>query len=241
MPCLARLPRRPFRLPRLLLCASFVALPVPHGARPAGEWISLFDGRSIDNWIVRGGDATFRVEDGVIVGTTGPAGGINTFLCTPRDYADFELELEVRTDRAMNSGIQIRSHVFSRPTPTPKNPARVRIVGEVYGYQCEIAENDKCTAGNFWDEARGTKWFDDLTRKPGACAAFRPGTWNHYRIVAQGDRIRSWVNGVPCADFRDSTDASGFIGLQVHRTRTEARHQVRFRNIRLRELARAGG
>jgi hypothetical protein len=203
-------------------------------------WVSLFDGRSIDNWVVKGGNATFKVENGVIVGTTGPAGGINTFLCTPRDYADFELELEVWTDKDMNSGVQIRSHVFAEPTPTPKNPGRVRIKGEVYGYQCEIADNDKCTSGNFWDEARWTKWHDDLTKKPGACGAFKSGTWNRFRIVAQGDRIRSWVNGVPCADFREGTDRSGFIGLQVHRTRTEGpRHQVRFRNIRIRELSPA--
>ena len=227
----------PFRLCLLLACTPAAPLLPAANAPAASGWTSLFDGRSIESWVVKGGTATFRVEGGVIVGTTGPAGGINTFLCTPREYGDFELELEAWTDAGMNSGVQIRSHVFTQDTRNPGSPNRVRIKGEVYGYQCEIADNDKCTSGNFWDEARGMKWHDDLTKKPGACAAFKPGGWNLYRIVAQGDRIRSWVNGVPCADFRDATDARGFIGLQVHRTRTEARHQVRFRAIRIRELA----
>ena len=34
------------------------------------NWVSLFDGKSIDGWIRRGGKAEYRVEDGAIVGTT---------------------------------------------------------------------------------------------------------------------------------------------------------------------------
>jgi hypothetical protein len=213
----------------LLVCAS---------AHAASDWVSLFDGRTLDHWVVKGGTAKYHVEGGVIVGTTSSDPGMNTFLSTKRDYADFELYLDVRCDNALNSGIQIRSHVYEKDEPQSSNPNRVRKKGEVYGYQCEIAANDKCTSGNFWDEGRWTKWHDDLTKKPGACAAYRAGEWNHFRIVAQGDRIRSWVNGVPCADFREGTDTTGFIGLQVHRIRSgaERKLQVRFKNIRIREL-----
>lgn len=207
-------------------------------ARAASEWAPLFDGKTLDNWVVKGGTATYRVENGVIVGTTSTNPSMNTFLSTTRDYADFELQLEVLCDDALNSGIQIRSHTYEKDQPQPSNSERIRKKGEVYGYQCEIAANDKCTAGNFWDEGRWTKWHDDLTKKPGACTAFKAGEWNHYRIVAQGDRIRSWVNGVPCADFHDGADATGFIGLQVHRIRSGAdrKFQVRFKNLKIREL-----
>ena len=91
--------------------------------------------------------------------------------------------------------------------------------------------------GNFYDEARWAKWWDDFSQKPEARKAFKNDQWNHYRIVAQGDRIRSWINGVPCADFRDSTDSRGFIGLQVHAIRKDTGpFQVRWRNIKIREL-----
>ena len=221
----------------LLLLASAVASPSSLAQSKDG-WVSLFDGKSIDNWTVKGGIAKYHVEDGTIVGTTVEKSK-NTFLCTKRDYADFELELMVLCDRELNSGIQIRSHVYEQPTPQASKKGRIREKGEVYGYQCEITTSDKCVSGNFWDEGRWTKWHDDLTKKPGACAAFKDGQWNHYRIVAEGDRIRSWVNGVLCADFRDAQDATGFIGLQVHSIPAgRGPFRVRWKEIKIRELNR---
>ncbi|MBL9083073.1 MAG: DUF1080 domain-containing protein [Planctomycetales bacterium] len=202
----------------------------------AGDWVELFDGKSLEGWTKRGGTAEYRVEDGAIVGTT-VEGSPNTFLCRG-PYADFELEFDVKCDSKLNSGVQIRSHVYEKDTPQPSNPKRIRKAGEVYGYQCEIDRQEDGVAGNFWDEGRRTKWLDDLAAKPGAAKAFKNDEWNHYRIVAQGDRIRSWVNGVACADFRDATDASGFIGLQVHSIKKDAGpYEVRWKNIKLRELS----
>jgi hypothetical protein len=204
------------------------------GAAEEG-WVSLFDGKSLDGWAVKGGNATFKAEDGMIVGTTGK-GGPNTFLCRG-PYGDFVLELEVKCDPPLNSGIQIRSHVYEKDTPQESAPKRIREAGEIYGYQCEICDQSKGFSGNFWDEGRRTRWLDDFADKPEARSAFKVGEWNRYRIVAQGHRIRSWVNGIPCADFEDDRDASGFIGLQVHTISPKAGpFQVRWRNIRIREL-----
>ncbi|HEY5314288.1 MAG TPA: DUF1080 domain-containing protein [Pirellulales bacterium] len=214
---------------------ALAVLAVAASAFAAEQWESLFDGKSLDGWEVKGGKATYKVEDGMIVGTT-VDGSPNTFLCRG-PFSDFELELDVLCDKPLNSGIQIRSHVYKQDTPQPSAPKRIRKAGEVYGYQCEIAAAEGGTCGNFWDEARRTKWLDDFSSKPEARQAFKSDAWNHYRIVAQGDHIRSWVNGVPCADFHDKTDASGFIGLQVHAIKqgTEP-YSVRWKNIRIREL-----
>lgn len=196
----------------------------------------LFNGKSIDGWKVEGGTATYKVEDGMIVGTT-VEGSPNTFLCKG-PFGDFELELDVKCEKALNSGIQIRSHIYDKDTPQPSDPKRIRKAGELYGYQCEIAAAELGVSGNFWDEGRFTRWHDDFTNKPAARGAFKNDEWNHYRIVAQGDHIRSWVNGVACADFHDKTDASGLIGLQVHGIKPgKGPYQVRWKNIRIRELA----
>ncbi len=75
---------------------------------------------------------------------------------------------------------------------------------------------------------------DEKARK-----AYQPGEWNRYRIVAQGDRIRTWVNGVSVADSRvvEKEDAAGFLGLQVHSIKPgTGPYQVRWRGIQLREL-----
>ena len=53
-------------------------------------------------------------------------------------------------------------------------------------------------------------------KNPCAQKAFKPGEWNKLRIEAIGDRIRTWLNGVPTADILDNADAAGFIALQVH-------------------------
>jgi hypothetical protein len=219
------------------LAVSLLALPPLAVSAFADEsaGLSLFDGATLEGWTVRGGRATYKAEDGMIVGTT-TEGSPNTFLCRG-PFSDFALELDVKCDKALNSGIQIRSHVYEQDTPQPSNPKVVRKAGTVYGYQCEIAAGEGGTAGNFWDEARLTKWWDDFSQKPAAKTAFKNDEWNHYRIVAQGDHIRSWINGIPCADFHDSTDASGFIGLQVHGIKAGTGPlQVRWKNIRLQEL-----
>lgn len=198
-------------------------------------WVWLFDGKTLDGWTKNGGTAKFEAKDGMLIGSTTDS-KINTFLCKG-PYSDFMLEFEVKCDKELNSGVQIRSHIYEKDTPQPSSPKRIRAKGEVYGYQCEITFHDKGTSGNFWDEGRWTKWWDDFTNKPEAAKAFKDGEWNKYRIVAKGDHIRSWVNGVPCADFHDATDASGFIGFQVHVVKQGAGpYQVRWKNIKLKEL-----
>jgi hypothetical protein len=226
--------RRHRFIAEILLAAAVIAAGT---TTRAGEekWVSLFDGKTIEGWTRQGGYASYEVKEGMIVGTT-VDGSRNTFLCKG-PFSDFVLELEVLCDRELNSGVQIRSHVFEESTPQASQPNRVREKGEVYGYQCEIAAADSGSSGNFWDEARRTKWLDNFSAKPEAKKAFKDGEWNKYRIAAQGNRIRSWINGVPCADFRDDLDASGFIGLQVHSIKKgTGPYQVRWRNIRIREL-----
>jgi hypothetical protein len=204
----------------------------------AGDWVSLSDSESLDGWKKLGGDATYSIKDGVITGTTGQ--GKNTFL-TRGPYADFDLEFEVRCDPELNSGVQVRSHTYAQETPQESKPDRMREKGEVYGYQCEITSKtngENGCAGNFWDEGRRTRWLDETVNAVEKQAVYKPGEWNHYRVIAQGNRVRSFVNGVPVADFTDDRDASGFIGLQVHSIKKGiGPFNVSWKNVRIRELS----
>ena len=70
---------------------------------------------------------------------------------------------------------------------------------------------------------------------------FRNGQWNHYRIVARGPRIQTWLNGQPIEDLTDeaayATQPEGFIGLQVHGIEPgTGPHEVAWRDLRLRRL-----
>ncbi len=187
-------------------------------------WVSLFNGKNLNGWEVLNGHATYEVKDGAIVGTT-VRGSPNTFLCTKKHYSDFELEFEVKVDPPLNTGVQIRSNSL----PTYRN-------GRVHGYQVEIADGTGSGASGFiYDEARRGWLSEDLT-DPVKTKAFKSNEWNKFRVVCLGDSIKTWLNGVPVADITDSMTPSGFIGLQVHRFRQEKPAQVRWRNIRIREL-----
>jgi hypothetical protein len=57
-------------------------------------------------------------------------------------------------------------------------------------------------------------------------------------VVANGDSIRTWVNGADCADLRGATDLTGFIALQVHAFKGEKPAEVRWRNLRITDQGR---
>lgn len=209
------------------------------------EWAPLFDGKTLGGWSVHSGFAKYRVEGDEVVGTT-VKGSPNSFLCSDRQYGDFLLEFEVKVDPELNSGVQIRSHiaptemafVFADRDGRPQS--RVIPADRVYGYQVEIATEKAKSSGSIYDEARRAFMLASTNADPVASKAFKDGQWNKYRIECQGDRIRTWVNDVPCVDLRDSMDARGVIGLQVHGIGNQAGpYEVRWRNLRIQ--AKDGG
>ncbi|MBX3432733.1 MAG: DUF1080 domain-containing protein [Pirellulales bacterium] len=209
------------------------------------EFVPLFDGKSIDGWIKRGGKAEYRIEEGAIVGVS-QTNTENTFLCTPRDYADFVLEVEVKVDAGLNSGIQIRSLCKDEPqefeaTDAKGKPIQVKIPAKrVHGYQVEIDPSERAYSGGIYDEAR-RGWLFDLPgdEHKAARGAFKVGQWNKYRIECRGPSIKTWINDVPVADLSDEMTPAGFIGLQVHSIGGDeklAGKEVRWRNLRIAEI-----
>ncbi len=185
-------------------------------------WVELFDGQTLEGWTQKGGEALYEVREETLVGTT-VHGTPNSFLTTDSMYDDFILELEYKVDPSMNSGIQLRSNSY----PYYRN-------GRVHGYQVEIDPSDRAWSGGIYDEAR-RGWLYPLEGKPKARQAFKQNEWNHYRIEAIGDTIKTWVNDVPTAFLVDEKTARGFIGLQVHSIggEQEAGTEIQWRNIRI--------
>jgi hypothetical protein len=75
-----------------------------------------------------------------------------------------------------------------------------------------------------------------MNYNPEGQMAFKKGEWNSARIEAIGNHIRTWVNGIQCADLLDNTTPSGFIALQVHSIGKNAALEgktVAWRNIRI--------
>ena len=181
----------------------------------------LFDGKTLKGWHAEGGTAVYGVKDGCILGIVDPKSKMNSFLCTDKNYANFVLKLDVKLGKpSCNSGIQFRSHA-------KKN-------GRVYGYQCEIDPSERAWSGGIYDEARrGWLYQLDGEKHAKARAAFKLDGWNSIEIRAEGNSIKTWINGVPCANLTDGKDQSGFIGLQVHAAKEGS---VQWRKIRIKEL-----
>jgi hypothetical protein len=220
---------------RLLALVALVNIAGLTSAADKEEFRPLFDGKSLDGWVQRGGKAKYEVKDGEIVGTS-VLGTPNSFLCTDRDYGDFILEVEFKVHPGMNSGIQIRSQCFDEDKTIEHNGKQIKIAaGRVHGYQVEIDPSDRAWSGGIYDEGR-RGWLNDLKDNKEARQAFKQNEWNKYRVECKGDSIKTWINGVPAADLKDSMTPSGFISLQVHSTKKEEPMQVRWRNVRIMEL-----
>ena len=105
-------------------------------------WEDLFDGKTLNGWNVKNGNAHYAVENGAVVGTAVLISP-NTFLCTDSIYSDFILEYEFILNGELNSGVQIRSNSY----PEFQD-------GRVHGYQVEIDPSERRWTGGIYDEAR---------------------------------------------------------------------------------------
>ena len=189
--------------PAIFVFTLFVLCNCKEEPKESIPWRSLFDGSTLEGWTIRGGQAIYDIRDGQIVGKS-VRNTPNTFLTTDEYFTDFILELEYMVDPSMNSGIQIRSNSY----PYYRD-------GRVHGYQVEIDPSERSWSAGIYDEAR-RGWLYPLTGNKEAQNAFKQNDWNHYRIEAIGDTLKTWINGVPAAHLIDERTAEGFIGLQVH-------------------------
>jgi hypothetical protein len=165
-------------------------------------FVPLFDGRSFDGW--EGNLKVFRIEDGAVVGgSLKQRVARNEFLCTKKEYANFELRLKFKLlGPGTNAGVQVRSK-------------RVPNHREVSGYQADLGDG---WWGCLYDESRRNKVLAGPPPQDRA-KTIHPAEWNDYVIRCQGRRIQLWINGQATVDYTE-TDATlaqtGIIGLQIH-------------------------
>ncbi len=221
----------------------------PSAPPESGDMQSLFDGQTLDGW--NGDERFWQVTDGVIRGETTAENKCvgNTFLIWKDELADFELRLSFRVSSVNNSGIQYRSEHITDPAKSPRNAHVLR------GYQHEVRNSVEYpdVAGFIYDEggkrkricAAGEKaiWNDGQKHVQSILMPaeefkklFQVDQWNDVIILAQGNRIRHYLNGQLILDFTDSDDEAllqGRIGLQLHHGKPM---WAEFRQIRMKVL-----
>lgn len=193
----------------IALAICCVGLFVAPSAGGAERSVPLFDGRTFAGWE---GDTsnTWRIEGGdIVAGSAERQQPANDFLCTTREYGDFDLRLQYRRGTS-NGGVQFRSR-------------RVANSHEVAGYQADMRAG---IDGWLYDESRRRTFL--AQPDPETMARLGLGEWNRCRIRAEGPRIRIWINDVLTVDYREldpSIPRRGIIGLQLHKDAREIRYK----------------
>lgn len=190
-------------------------------AAEEGKEQVLFDGTvaSLTNWrVTEENPGTWRLEDGALV-TRGERSHI-FYVGEGAPWTDFELKVEVMTEKGANGGIYF--HTAYQPSDWPHR-----------GYEAQVNNT-----GGDWRRTGSLYGVADAKE-----TAAVDGEWFTETVRVEGRRIRIWVNDTLVTDFTEEPDRkagspftrkleSGTIGLQAH----DPGSVVRYRNIRIRRL-----
>ena len=211
---------------RFFICMAFCLACRPFAAgEEKGEFTPLFDGKTFYGW--EGKLDVFRIEDGAIVGGSlkKPIPN-NEFLCTEKQFGDFELRLKAKlVGKGNNAGIQFRSQ-------------RIPNHHEVIGYQCDMGfAGERNIWGALYDESRRRKMLAEGDQEKLA-KALKKDDWNEFVIRCEGDRVQIWLNGEQTVDYIEKEPniaRKGIIGLQIHGGEPA---EASYKDIRIKELSK---
>jgi hypothetical protein len=228
-----------------LLSISTLAQNVEPGFR------SLFNGKDLTGWAGRTNH--WSVEDGAITGVTtkeNPAKG-NNFLIAMEDgkpliVDDFELRFSYKfTGDWGNSGVQYRSkdkgnfvvHGYQADFEVGPNYSGILYEEGGRGILCQRGQKVVIRE----DPEKPGKHKIEVTGKLGDTkeiqSKIRPNDWNDYVVIARGNHLQHFINGVATADVIDEQESkaakSGILALQLH---AGPPMKIQFKNIRIKPL-----
>jgi len=181
---------------------------------PVQAQIDLFNGQNLDGWEINGTEKWY-VEKGELICESGPDVEYG-YLSTKEHYDDFELELEFKQEADGNSGVFFRSTVSGTV---------------VNGWQVEVAPPNLHTGGIY--ESYGRGWL--IKPDPEKDQYLKMGSWNRMKIIANGNKVTTYLNGHEMVEILDEKigNGKGGIALQIH---SGGGIKVKWRNIKLKEL-----
>jgi hypothetical protein len=211
----------------------------PLGAKP------LLNGKDLAGWkVFPGKKSDFTFEDGAVQVKNGPGD-----LQTEGKYGNFVLQLECKSNgRHFNSGVFFRckpneyqngyeAQIHNGFADTPKD-----YVVEEYDPKTHELIGKKKVKSAAIDFGTGAIY----RRVPARFQASKDGEWFTMTVVATGNHIATWVNGIQQVDWFDNRPLSdnprtgcrleaGHISIQGHDPTTD----LSFRNLRIAELPAA--
>ncbi len=216
----------------------FTALFIVSFSRAQTEYTELFDGVSLKGWY--GDTALWRVSDSAIVGEIKPGKELkrNSFIIWQGGAVkDFELVVTYRVSEKGNSGFNYRSEeVAGLPFALRGYQADLdganRYTGQNYEelgrtilafpgqtVQLPPAQGEFSTyaKGNVWTASKLIASLDNLDSVK---LTIKNDDWNELRVVAKGNRLKHYINGILMSDVTDDDTRNrrmeGLLGFQVH-------------------------
>ena len=158
----------------------------------------LWNGQDLEGWQASPAQLQASHWDGrgdAIVGENSDKK--NSVLWTNEEFGDFELSLEYKT-------------------PSPDYDSGIFLRGQSHQVQIGISRSLKVDlTGCIYAPKDGKGGYPAQSDK--VEKIHQPGDWNHLRILVQGQRIQTFLNGEPFVDYVGETiPESGPIGLQLH-------------------------
>jgi uncharacterized protein (TIGR03067 family) len=191
-------------------------------------WVQLFNAKDLTGWKTHLEQPGYwHVENGVLLGS-----GKRSHLFSERgDFKNFHLRVEAKLNKGGNSGVLFRSEYglgFDQ-----------KLVGGAgklpLGYEVDLhTEADQPNpTGSVWRlgmrSGKPAAW-DWKASSPN----IQPDAWVTLEVIAEGNRIKTRVNGNTVLETADDTDLfhMGHLALQVEKEGTV----VHFRKIEIKEL-----
>jgi enamine deaminase RidA (YjgF/YER057c/UK114 family) len=203
-----------------LACAAPTLLDGPAAPSPPQGFVAVFNRRDLTGW--GGSLKDWTVEDGILTGRADGTLKQNRFIVwRGGSVKNFELRVKVKVSPGGNSGLQYRS--VERPD-----------LGDavVVGYQCDVVSNRPDYNGMLYEERgrrilahTGEKVVIDPKGQPWVVASlplidFAAGEWHDYRVLAEANHMRHWIDGQTTVDVVDLDQSGrrleGVLGVQVH-------------------------
>lgn len=199
---------------RLVIAVLLSACVAATASAAEPGFVSLFNGRNLDGWVIAGSPEGFRVVDGRIHSDGGKGG---TWIRTAKQYGNFVLRLEWMLSKTGNSGVFIRNGKeggFEVQLLAPWTPYRddLHCTGSIYGHVPANPRPDETTL-----------------------------RWRQMEVAAEYKHITVKIDGIKCceADYDQVPSLKnmalvGYVGMQD--SHTGPGEWVKFRNIEIKDL-----
>jgi hypothetical protein len=165
-------------------------------AEEGGEWVSLFNGKDLEGWTVRG-EAVWEVKDGVLTGRSPAKQG---HIYAGPELTDLEVKGMFRIaeeGKTANSGLYFRA-----------NPPKDNVDGYPEGYEAQICNSQEAHTGWLWKPGKGVGKASKLMTKD--------GEWFAMRVKAIGPKIEIFINDELVTTYEDTEFTKGFFAIQCH-------------------------